>query len=402
MSDVYRELLADPVPRRFVAAAAVGRLPMSMLGIATVLTVSSMVRSYSLAGAVSATMLLSQCVTAPVIGRLADRLGQARVLRPVIALHVSGLLAMVTVVVSGLGSWPLFAAGVIAGGSFPPIGSFVRTRWRHRVGHGDALRAAFSLEAAIDELVYIVGPLLVVLLAWLVAPWAGLVMAALLTAMGGLAFSGMRSSQPPPSRVASAKDSAPRQPRLLLLMLAGLGFGSVIGSIEVSMVAFGEQEGSRLISGPLIAVFSVGSILAGLCYGARRWTIGRWQLLLGATVLLAASTVPLWLVADVRGMALAIAFAGFAFAPALILTYELVDELVSVGRETQGFAWIQTSLGGGLAAGAGLAGQIIESHSPARGFVFATAAATLAAVVITVGTPIGRPHALPKAGDHAT
>lgn len=395
MSDVYKELLEDPVQRQFVGAAAVGRLPMSMLGIATVLTVATSLSSYALAGAVSATMLLCQCVTAPVIGRTADRRGQGAVLRPVIAVHVLGLLAMVAVVTSDLPVWMLFVAGAVAGGSFPPIGSFVRMRWRHRLGHGVGLRAAFSLEAAIDEFAYIFGPLVVVGLGWMVAPWAGLLAAAILTAVGGLSFAALHRTEPPAAVAAEPGAPSGHTLGLAVVLLAALAFGTVMGAVEVSMVAFGEQEGSTLVSGPLIAAFSVGSIVAGLAYGARTWRLPASRLFLIATSFLAVATVPLIFAADVPRMALAITVAGFAFAPALILAYELVDVLVPHGKETQGFAWMQTSLGGGLAIGAAIAGHVVEVGTPHRGFTVAAVGAAAAVAFILVGAKAWRPLPLP-------
>ncbi|GAA2105013.1 hypothetical protein [Actinomadura alba] len=54
MGNPYRELFIVPGARIFVAAAFVGRMSMSMVGIGIVLLVSAVTGSYGTAGAVSA------------------------------------------------------------------------------------------------------------------------------------------------------------------------------------------------------------------------------------------------------------------------------------------------------------------------------------------------------------
>lgn len=383
MTDVYRDLFEESRTRRFVLTGFLGRLPMSMLGIGTIMLVSTSTGSFALAGAVSATMLLSQCVTAPQIGRWSDRLGQRRVLLPVIALHAAGLLAIVVFSLTGAPIWTLFLAGVAVGGTFPPIGSLVRARWGALLGGTDRLPAAFSIEAAIDEVVYILGPLLVVALIWLWEPAAGLLAALVLTICGGLAFAAQRDSEPPVGADHRVSRSVLRHGGMRVLTATCVAMATVIGATEVALVAFASEQGRPLAAGPLIALFSVGSVVAGLFYGSRTWRAPLPRRFIVATAVLLLSTVPIALSAGLWVMTISVLVAGFAFSPTLIIGYELADAMAGDAM-TEGFAWLQTSLGAGLAVGAALAGPTIEAAGARTAFLLPVAAG-LVALGLTVG-----------------
>src|SRR4051794_41787139 len=65
-----------------VLAAFIGRLPLSMVGLGSVLLIASETHSYGLGGAVAAVGAVTTALAGPVIGRLADTLGQRRGLPP--------------------------------------------------------------------------------------------------------------------------------------------------------------------------------------------------------------------------------------------------------------------------------------------------------------------------------
>src|SRR6202046_5145653 len=90
----YAEVFAIPRGWRFSVAGIIGRMPMAMYGLGTVLLISAGTGRYGLAGSVSAAGSVGGAVCAPQLGRLVDRLGQHRVLVPVcviFALSVAGL-----------------------------------------------------------------------------------------------------------------------------------------------------------------------------------------------------------------------------------------------------------------------------------------------------------------------
>src|ERR1700744_3711614 len=105
----YAEIFAIPSAWRFSVAGIIGRMPMSMYGLGTVLLISAGTGRYGLAGSVSAAGAIGGAVCAPQLGRLVDRVGQRRVLVPVclaFALAVAGLTAAVLLRAP---VWTLFA-----------------------------------------------------------------------------------------------------------------------------------------------------------------------------------------------------------------------------------------------------------------------------------------------------
>ncbi|MGH3346415.1 MAG: MFS transporter, partial [Nocardioides sp.] len=175
MLDTYRRILVVPGARLFSAAGMVARLPISMVGLGIVLLVEHATGSYGLAGAVSAVYVAAGAAFTILQGRLLDRLGQARVLVPVVAVFAT---AVALLVVSEQADWPgastyLFAA--VGGATLPAAGSCVRARWSHALtGRPADLQTAFALEAVVDESVFILGPILVTVLATAIHPVAGL------------------------------------------------------------------------------------------------------------------------------------------------------------------------------------------------------------------------------------
>src|ERR1700742_4138334 len=92
----YRELFAQPVPRRLALADACARLPQGMVSI-TLLLVTAQHASMAIAGLVVAGYTLGQAVTAPLRGRLADRRG----LVPVAAVCGAGYVLALAALLAG-------------------------------------------------------------------------------------------------------------------------------------------------------------------------------------------------------------------------------------------------------------------------------------------------------------
>src|SRR4051812_38489012 len=91
-----------------VLAAFVGRLPLSMVGLGTVLLVASRTHSYGLGGAVAAAGAVTTALAGPLIGRVADTVGQRRTLLPVLAVFVGSGLAFLAAVHADWPRWTLF------------------------------------------------------------------------------------------------------------------------------------------------------------------------------------------------------------------------------------------------------------------------------------------------------
>jgi MFS family permease len=151
------------------------------------------------------------------------------------------------------------------------------------------------------------------------------------------------------------------------------------------MVAFADERGSSSGAGVLLALVALGSAVAGLLYGAlhlsspldRRFTASLGFLALGLLPLLLAPSVPV--------MAPAALLAGFAISPTLIASYGLVGELVPVAARTEGFSWLNSGLGVGIALGFAVSGAVADSAGARTAFLVALGGALGAGAVTVLG-----------------
>src|ERR1700729_1051745 len=108
----YAEIFSIPRAWRFSVAGVIGRLPMSMYGLGTVLLIAGGAGRYGLAGTVAAAGALGNAFFAPQLGRLVDRLGQHRVLVPICVIFALSVAALVAAVQLRFPVWTLFACGI--------------------------------------------------------------------------------------------------------------------------------------------------------------------------------------------------------------------------------------------------------------------------------------------------
>src|SRR5260370_38072029 len=107
----FSAVLARPGALRFSAAGFVGRMPMSMFGLGTVLLIASVTGRYGLAGTVAAVGSVGYALCAPQAARLADRFGQPRGLRPLAALFAATTVLLLLCAGSRGPPWAGLATG---------------------------------------------------------------------------------------------------------------------------------------------------------------------------------------------------------------------------------------------------------------------------------------------------
>src|SRR4051812_42275058 len=191
----YRQVLSKPGAAAFSATGFLARLPISMVTLGIVLMVSAETDSYGLAGGISAAFVIASSLAALLQGRLIDRVGQAKVLLPAVAVCSVSLSLLVWAVDAGHRVPLPHVLAALAGATMPAVGAAVRARWTHVLEQPAERQTAFALEAVVDETVYLIGPPLATVLATTVAPAAGLVAAVLAGLAGPLLF-----CSPPPTR----------------------------------------------------------------------------------------------------------------------------------------------------------------------------------------------------------
>jgi MFS family permease len=391
----YRAVLATPGAPAFEVAGFLARLPIATVGLGIVLLVSTRTGSYGLAGSVSATAIVAQATAAPMLARLIDRVGQARVLVPVFAGFATAVVLMVAAVEAEVPTPVPHLAAVAVGVLEPPVGACVRARWRHALAGTPLLHTAFSLEAVIDEAIFMVGPIVVTILATQVHETAGLLAVAALATAGGWWLAAQRSTQPPTSpgdQSERAADAPMRWPALGPIVLVGVLLGSLFGSAEVVTVAFAREQGHQAATGGLLAAWAFGSLIAGLITGAVPWRSSARSRYRAGSLALCAVMVPPPFIGGLWALGAVLFVAGFAISPTLVATVSLIDDTVPAQRLTEGITWVTTGLGLGVAAGAAVAGRIIDHVGASPAFWVSTASAALAATVacLTPARPVER------------
>lgn len=384
----YATLLGDPPARAFSLTGVVARLPQSMTGIGLVLLVSGATGSFWRAGLVAGAVTAASAVAAPLWGRVVDRAGQARVLGGTSVGYALGLL-LVLVAVDRAWPFPTAVGGAaLAGLCFTPTGSCVRARWSHRLSGSALLDVAFAVEAVLDEVTFVVGPVLVTFLATVLSPEAGLVVCAVLGVLGSVALAVQRGTEPPRHPHAAHHASARRLPVGLLasVAVACCALGGVFGGMEVVVVAFAREKGILSSSGVLLMCWAAGSMVAGLVAGALTWRrppVTRFRI--GAAAL-ALTLLPLPLVGMPVLLAGLLLLNGLAIAPTLIAEVSVIQTSVPTPRLTEALGWSSTGLAGGVALGAAVSGAVVDHLGPAGGF----AAVAASGVLLALGTLLVR------------
>lgn len=381
MMRTYREVLSRPGAALFSATAAIARLPLSMLGLGIVLLVSARTGSYAQGGTVAAAYVLAAAAFGPWQGRLADRLGQAPVLRAVGLIYAGGItLTLVSIDAGWPTPWPHLCAAV-AGLGTPQTGSMVRARWAHSVEHRGQLHTAFSIEAVLDEVVFVVGPVLVTFLTLQVSEYSGLIVAAIAATLGSWALAAQHRTEPP----IVAHSSGQRVPiawHLLGPVVAMcLGLGVLFGSTEVIVVAFTTAHGHRGASGAVLAIWAAGSLLAGVVVGASAQPRDPLVRLRWSILALALLFVPLLFLPGIPWLAVGMFLAGVMISPTLIAAVNLIERDVPSSRLTEALTWTTTGMAVGVAPGAAIAGWTVDHHGASAGFVVPLAAGLVASAV---------------------
>ncbi|MFI5680525.1 MFS transporter [Streptomyces cellulosae] len=382
----YRSLFTVSGTRAFTAGNLLARLPMGMFGVSAVVMIAGTRGSYALAGAVTATGLAATALVAPWTARLVDRYGQARVAVPATLLAALGSLALLLCVRADAPAWTLFAC-CAATATTPNLGGMSRARWAHLLrGDPKALHTANSFEQAVDELCFMLGPVLAAFLCGTFFPEAGTLAGVVLLVTGMLLFVAQRSTEPPADeRAGRTTASLLRAPGIPPLLAVCLAMGMVFGAMEVVTIAFADAKGHRSAAGAMLGLQAAGSCAAGLLYGAVKqtgparerylWCIAAMTALLTLPLLAASLTGSLWLLAG------ALLVAGMATAPTMVTGMTLVQERTPEGRVNEGMTLAVTGLLGGIAAGSALGGRLAEHASATAGYGVPVAAAAVALMI---------------------
>ncbi|MDA3642975.1 MFS transporter [Saccharopolyspora indica] len=366
---------------RLLSASLIGRLPTGMAPLAILLTVRENGGDYRLAGLLAALYAGSAAVCGPVLGRLIDRTRQVPVLlasaaTSTAAFLVLGLVDPVRSVAIGA------VAAVVAGAATPQLEPCLRVLWEHVVAGEHNIRAAFSLDAATQELIFVCGPLVVLGVTAFGGPSAGLIAAAAVGLLGAAWFATARPARAWRGTHAERHWAGPlRGAGVLRLFAALICVGATIGAFTVGITGYAEVAGSSAAAGLLIALNAAGALVGGIAYTAVPVAHREDRRLLVLLALLALGYLPLVLVLNVPAMAAFAFLSGCALPPVLASAFALIARMAPEGTLTEAHAWMITSFGVGNALGSAAAGTLLDLVSPAAAFVLATACAFVGAAL---------------------
>ncbi|MCX4745374.1 MFS transporter [Kitasatospora sp. NBC_01287] len=396
----------DLTGSQVLAWSFLGRLPAAMGPIGTLLMVTQQTGSVWRGSAVTGALALGQAIGGPLVGRAADRRGQRRVGLLAAGVNTAALLALVAASQGGAAlGWQLSAAA-LAGLSIPAVGPLSRSRWlRLAQGRPGPTGAALWLDGLIDEVSFTGGPAVVGVLATLLAPAAGLLLAAALVGLCATLFALHPTAAPgaaPTAAQAAAPGAAPGAARharatgrLLTapygLLLAGMALlGAVFGSIQVGVTASTGQLGHPGAAGLVYGLMGGASACSGVAMAAlpARFDLPA-RLRAGTVLLLAAALLLPPLGHTLGGLALAVGCVGLAVAPQMITMFGLVERTVPGERLGEAMAGLVSSITLAQAAGTAAAGWAAATGGPGAPFLVSCAAAA-AALLLAAATATER------------
>ena len=393
----YRRLL-ELAGAAYVVTAFLGRLPLAMSQLGTLLLVSTATGRYAVGGLAAGALAVANAVGAPVAGTLADRIGQ----RPVVLVQslagAAGLAALVALVHLHAPAGALVGAAAVTGLALPQVGPLARVRWRPiTAGTGPHQRrlvdAAFSYEGAADEASFAVGPALVGLAAVAISPSGGLLTAAALLAVFGTAF----ALHPSGRRVAGTGPAAAAAPLLtaafVVLLTAQMAIGSLFGATQTGATVLATHAGHPGAAGLVHAVLGVGSAAAGLATAFVPERIGHERRVLAAAIALFVLSWPLLGVDGLLTLTATVFVHGFADAPYMNGVYTLGERIVAPSRVGAAMTVLASATGIGYALGSSIAGRLADAHGYRAAFAVTVTVTGLA--VVLAATQQGRlRHAL--------
>ncbi|WP_328828783.1 MFS transporter [Streptomyces sp. NBC_00252] len=396
----YAAVLQVPYARRTFAAALVGRLSYGTVSPAVLLAVVRATGSYAAAGTIMAAFGTATVLLLPLRAALVDRHGPRRALPPMALLYGGFLCVLAAVTWSpGTPEVVLGAVAALTGMCAPPLGPTMRSVWGELVGdRGSLLQRAYSLDGVAEELLYVVGPLVVGGVLSFAPAAAGVLLSAVLVVTGTFAFvmspalSGVRVSAGGGRRLRLARVRGLLGP----VVVAG-GMGLALSAVYLLVMAFVEQRGYGDDVVPwVLAALSAGSAVGGLLNGAVDWRTAARVRLSGAALGLGLALAAAGFATGLWSLTVAVGCAGFFVAPALTTAYLLADETALPEARTQAGAWVNMAVNAGSSSGSVVTGLLVGRLPLGVCFVVAGVVAGGAGVVACLPVRRGWSRSSPR------
>ncbi|KAB7790173.1 MFS transporter [Bifidobacterium leontopitheci] len=425
----YATLFRIPGAKSFCVSGAVARLPISMMALGIVLALNHLYDNWTIAGSMSAAYILAVAAVTPFYARMFDRFGQHRVGPVALTVQVVVMLAFAFAALMRVPIPALFALAIAMGATQFSFGALVRTRWAYVLrgtGNGALLNTAYAMEAAIDEVVFILGPILAAFLATSVHPVSQLFVPTAACGVGGAVFFSLRSTVPPvlepvqveasassktggadiggagtgipdaaeADRRAAAQRSCTQQasgrgtsqrfslrrlhrtgaakpknvltyPGIVPLLVVFIVFNMSFTAFDVSMTATMKAAGVEHLLGLQLAMFAVGSCCGAVIFGSRQLKGSHWRHMVVFLALLTVGYVLFRVTMDNFLLLGAMeVLAGLCVSPLFATGNLIVKDIVPARSLTEGLSWVTTAGSVGTSFGSTLAGAVLDASGP--------------------------------------
>ncbi|WP_246877404.1 MFS transporter [Microbacterium maritypicum] len=359
-----------------IAAQLTARFPNGMMSLAILLHVEQQTGSYGSAGLVLAATSVGQAIAGPITSRWMGVWGMRRVITLTLSVCVVAVLCLALLPLEVPG---YMALGMLAGLSNPPVQAAVRTIYPKLVNSSN-LTPLFSLDASLQEIIWVLAPVVITLVSTQIGTAEGLLLVAIILVGGGAWF--ILSPEVGRVRIPRSRNALGKvvlKPPVLLATVIGFLLIGACAAVEVGVVATFEH--GSLAAGLVLAVFSAGSLAGGLAFG--HIPIGPWAMarrLLIVTIGLGLTMVML----NVFWLGGTLILAGIGIAPALAVLFAITSASVKFSETAEAFGWAGTGQLIGAAAGSAVAGFLVDVGDWRGAYLAATIFAAVGLLVAVV------------------
>ena len=278
----------------------------------------------------------------------------------------------------------ILAAAAVAGAAQPPVGACMRALWPVLLDSPDRRHAAYSMEGALLEVVYICGPVVIVAGIGSWSTSVAMAACAVFLLVGDLAFAANPVSRTwrPHAGVTRDLTGALRGPGVRVLIAVFVLCGLSVGAVEVAVPAALDATGHRELTGVMLGLWGVGSMVAGLAIGRLGAAVDPPRRLAVALAAWGLAHAAVGVSGEPAVLGLLLLVAGASIAPTFVSANGMLDDLAPAGTLTEAFTWTSTGISMGIAAGAAIGGAVVDAASPAIAMAALGTGGVLAALVV--------------------